>query len=152
MPIAFDFVGALYILVPINIFIIAFTIIREKIKEWSDNEIHEDKIYGKSPFIKKINSILNKCSNKWPIWGLFFVIPMLGIILIILVLFGQEPDAIIKAWTETSDWTLSLKEAPQNLPMDNHYLCTAAAGGHRKLVKPIRMGERHGHKKKNEKK
>ena len=71
---------------------------------------------------------------------------MLGIILIILVLFGQEPDAIIKAWTETSDWTLSLKEAPQNLPMDNHYLCTVAAGGHRKLVKPIRMGERHGHR------
>ena len=146
LPMAIDFAGALYLLVPINIFIIAFTIIREKIKEWCDDEFHEEKIYGKSTFIKKINKTLIKCSNKWPFWGLFFVIPMLGIILIILVLFGQEPDAIIKAWTETSDWTLSLKEAPQNLPMDNHYLCTVAAGGHRKLVKPIRMGERHGHR------
>ena len=29
---------------------------------------------------------------------------------------------------------------------DEHYLCTVAAGGHRKVVKPIRMGLRHGHK------
>ena len=26
------------------------------------------------------------------------------------------------------------------------YLCTVAAGGHEKIVKPLRMGERHGHR------
>ena len=64
----------------------------------------------------------------------------------ILVLFGQAPDAVIKAWTETSDWNLSLKEAPQNIYYDEHYLCTVAAGGHKKVVKPIRTGVRHGHR------
>ncbi len=28
---------------------------------------------------------------------------------------------------------------------DEHYLCTVAAGGDRRIVKPIRMGIRHGH-------
>ena len=146
LPLAFDFVGALYLLVPFNIFIIAFTIIREKIQEWCQEELHEDRIYGKSTFIKQINHTLYKYSNRWPVLGLFFVIPLLGLLLLILILFGQEPDAFIKAWTETSDWTLSLKEGPQNLIMDEHYLCTVAAGGHRKIVKPLRMGERHGHR------
>ena len=29
--------------------------------------------------------------------------------------------------------------------MDEHYLCTVAAGGHRRIVKPLRNGRRHGH-------
>ena len=37
-------------------------------------------------------------------------------------------------------------KAPPNVEMDEHYLCTVAAGGHEKIVKPIRMGERHGHR------
>ena len=146
LPLAIDFAGALYLLVPFNIFIIAFTIIREKIQEWCQDDLHEDRIYGKSAFIKQINHTLYKYSNRWPVLGLFFVIPLLGVLLLILILFGQEPDAFIKAWTETSDWTLSLKEGPQNLIMDEHYLCTVAAGGHEKIVKPLRMGERHGHR------
>ena len=64
----------------------------------------------------------------------------------ILVLFGQAPDSVVRAWTETSDWNLSLKEAPQNIYYDEHYLCTVAAGGHKKIVKPIRAGVRHGHR------
>ncbi|MDO5049616.1 MAG: hypothetical protein Q4D87_07020 [Actinomycetaceae bacterium] len=31
-----------------------------------------------------------------------------------------------------------------NLFLDEHYLCTVAAGGHASLVKPLRMGLRHG--------
>ena len=61
------------------------------------------------------------------------------------MLFGQAPDSVIKAWTETSGWRLSMKEAPPNVYYDEHYLCTVAAGGHRKIVKPIRKGIRHGH-------
>ena len=29
---------------------------------------------------------------------------------------------------------------------DEHYLCTVAAGGHRRVVKPLRLGIRHGHR------
>lgn len=72
--------------------------------------------------------------------------PLFGILVCILVLFGQQPDSFIKAFTETSDWSLSQRVAPQNLYRDEHYLCTVAAGGHEKVVKPVRMGVRHGHK------
>ena len=70
----------------------------------------------------------------------------MGIIICILLLFGQNPDALIKAWTETSDWTLSMQQSPPNLSVDEHYLCTVAAGGHKKTVKPLREGQRHGHR------
>ena len=60
------------------------------------------------------------------------------------MLFGQ-PDSMIKAWTNTADWAFSQKIPPQNLIIDEHYLCTVAAGGHETVVKPQRMGVRHGH-------
>lgn len=69
----------------------------------------------------------------------------MGIVIAILVLFGQQPDSLVKAWTETSDWNLSQQISPQNVFYDEHYLCTVADGGHRRLVKPLRMGERRGH-------
>lgn len=94
---------------------------------------------------KKLSSILNKATNL-PCIVLILVIPLLGIIIAVLFLFGQEPNSIIKAWTETADWTMSQKIAPQNIQYDEHYLCTVAAGGHRKVVKPIRTGIRHGHR------
>lgn len=93
---------------------------------------------------RKLFKILNKTIDL-PLMALILVIPLLGIIIIILMLFGQEPASIIKAWTETADWTLSQKIPPQNIPYDAHYLCTTAAGGHRKVVKPLRTGMRHGH-------
>ena len=131
-------------LVPLNSFFIMITIIKEKVKEWSENERHSVRHYGKNKLFKKLNSYLNDSKN-WPVIAALFFLPLLGIIIMILTLFGQEPDSIIKAWTETSDWRLSLKEAPQNIYYDEHYLCTAAAGGHRKIVKPLRKGVRHGH-------
>jgi hypothetical protein len=71
--------------------------------------------------------------------------PLLGLLIGLLTLLGQAPNAIIQAWTQTSDWNLSQQIAPQNIYYDEHYLCTVAAGGHRKLVKPLRRGVRHGH-------
>ena len=80
-------------------------------------------------------------------WIAFLLMwPLLGVLTTILILFGQKPDSLIQAWTQTSDWTLSLKQAPPNVLYDEHYLCTVAAGGHPELVKPLRMGERHGHR------
>lgn len=104
-----------------------------------------------TPASKYSNRFLNVChtflmnSSHWPVAALVLLLPLLGVLIGILMLFGQQPDAFIKAWTETSDWTLSMQTAPQNLIRDEHYLCTVAAGGHRRIVKPLRMGERHGH-------
>ncbi|MDD2269394.1 MAG: hypothetical protein PHY15_07640 [Eubacteriales bacterium] len=94
---------------------------------------------------KKLSNLLYKATNL-PWIALILVIPLLGVVVAILLLFGQEPDSVIKAWTETADWTMSQKIAPPNIQYDEHYLCTVAAGGHRKVVKPIRVGIRHGHR------
>ena len=65
-------------------------------------------------------------------------------IVVILLLFGQKPDSVIRAFTETADWTLSTKVAPPEVMVDAHYLCTVALRGHEKLVRPTRMGLRRG--------
>lgn len=93
----------------------------------------------------RLTNILNNAANL-PWAALLLVIPLLGVIVVLLLLFGQEPNSIIKAWTETADWTFSQKIAPQNAFRDEHYLCTVAAGGHRRVVKPIRTVIRHGHR------
>lgn len=93
---------------------------------------------------KWLSDILNK-TNNLPWIAFVFAIPLLGVLVALLFLFGQEPDSIIKAWVETADWNLSQREAPPNARYDEHYLCTVAAGGHEKVVKPIRPGIRHGH-------
>ncbi len=94
---------------------------------------------------KKSARLLNTWA-RYPIFGFLALIPLMGVVLIIITLFGQQPSDLIKMWTETADWTMSQRVAPQNIFRDEHYLCTVAAGGHRKVVKPLRMGIRHGHR------
>jgi len=100
---------------------------------------------GKTPLILALHRLLQNAKH-WPWLGVVCAIPLLGILIAVLTLFGQAPDSIIQAWTQTSDWTFSQQVAPQNIYKDMHYLCTVSAGGHPKLVKPIREGTRHGHK------
>jgi len=97
------------------------------------------------------NRLLNFCyrflskSIGWYTAAFVLMIPVLGILLVILVMFGQSPDSVIKAFTETSDWTLSQEISPPPIEdYSGHYLCTVALKGHKKLVKPTRMGIRHG--------
>ncbi len=92
----------------------------------------------------RIDALLQDSRN-WPWLAFLFMLPMLGILVMVLTLFGQKPDSVIKAWTETSQWNLSRRVSPQNLVYDEHYLCTVAAGGHPAVVRPTRMGVRHGH-------
>ncbi len=129
-------------LFPANCVIIAIKTVVYKVREWNEME-HETKQY-KNQFLNTCNQFLCKSSH-WPFIAFVLMWPLLGILICILVLFGQQPDAVIKAWTETSDWNLSNRVAPQNIYYDEHYLCTVAAGGHKELVKPIRLGMRHGH-------
>lgn len=95
--------------------------------------------------LSPIGRFFTKASNL-PLAALVFALPMLGLIVLVLTLFGQEPNAAIRAWTETADWTFSAHPRPADLPYDGHYLCTVAARGHGRLVKPTRIGMRHGHK------
>ena len=134
----------LYLLVyPVCIICIVARTVISKVHEWQEYEMERAKIQS-NPLLNFADKILSN-SKLWPIYAIIFMFPLLGVIIGILLLFGQAPDSVIKAWTETADWTLSLKEAPQNIYYDEHYLCTVAAGGHKKIVKPVRKGIRHGH-------
>lgn len=138
-------------LFPINCVLLAVQMIRRVIAEWNgleearrkeEDRNREEKNQGG---LNGIRRLLRKASL-WPALAFVLMWPLLGVLLCILILFGQKPDAVIKAWTETADWRLSGRTAPPSLPYDGHYLCTVAAGGHAGIVKPIRMGERHGHR------
>lgn len=124
-------------LFPINYIILSFRVIACEVLSADKTAEEQTKMPCISAFLHNKSSL--------PVLALLLLIPLLGIIAVILLLFGQEPDSAIKLWTETADWTMSQKIAPENLPRDGHYLCTVAAEGHKKLVKPLRTGKRHGH-------
>lgn len=126
-------------LFPFNCILIAIRTIRDVVYK----KTYESK--NTSHKLRHIVMLLNNASN-WPWIAFITAIPLLGIIVAVLILFGQEPDSLIKAWTQTANWNMSQKIAPQNIIRDEHYLCTVAAGGHGTIVKPLRTGKRHGHR------
>lgn len=130
-------------LFPFNCILLAVERLHILVVQWRRIRQEERKEY-RSLFLQFCNQQI--CAwGSLPLAGLVLMVPLLGILILILTLFGQSPDAAIEAFTQTSDWRLSLKEAPPNLVYDEHYLCTVAAGGHPKVVKPLRKGLRHGH-------
>lgn len=90
-------------------------------------------------FYKKVKNISNYTILVFV--ALFFIV---AIIEIIFVIAGQGLDAPIKAFTDTADWTFSKQLPPPPLEYEGHYLCTVAAGGHKRVVKPLRLGTRRG--------
>lgn len=131
------------ILIPLNMLLILVRVMIIEIKSFEIDASHMSKI-SSVPFLGWCNRVLLD-SKKWPVVALVTMIPLLICIIAVLVLFGQAPDDAIKAFTETANYTFSTKIPPQNVFYDEHYLCTVAAGGHKKIVKPVRMGKRHGH-------
>ena len=132
------------LLLPLNCVLVTARTVIAKVLEWKTlppriSPAGQDSLPG------WCSRILDN-STLWPLTAFLLMWPLLGMIICLLLLLGQAPDAFIRAWTDTSDWSLSQQTAPQNLHFDEHYLCTVAAGGHRKVVKPLRMGLRHGHK------
>lgn len=133
-----DFIIFLLCLLPFNYIMYSIAMVlrisRVKAGEYETLEY-------KNTFLDKCNRILSD-SGRWRMYALILFFPMLGIIVMILTLFGQQPDSMIKAFTYTSDWFFSTKISPPNHYDDGHYLCTVAAGGHKGLVKPLRYGIR----------
>jgi len=70
--------------------------------------------------------------------------PFLLAIGILLLLAGQKPTSLILAFTQTYRHGLSQLECPDVVCPDEHFLCTIASAGHRKLVRPLRYGIRGG--------
>lgn len=133
---------------PVNCILLALERIHILVVQWQELQWEEAEEKGqrtcRNRFLRRCNEKLMD-SGTWPLAALVAMLPLLGVLLLILVLFGQSPDAAIAAFTQTSDWRLSTQVSPQNLYYDEHYLCTVAAGGHRRVVKPLRRGLRHGH-------
>ncbi|MBO4877776.1 MAG: hypothetical protein J5501_07210 [Ruminococcus sp.] len=92
---------------------------------------------------KPIESALRSVAS---LTGLHFlmILPAAVILVALFILLGQGPDGIIKAFTMTADWTFSTQIPPPPVEYEGHYLCTVAAGGHKKVVKPLRFGKRRG--------
>lgn len=95
----------------------------------------------KNPFLRLCHRVLSH-SSSFMLVSFLLIIPLLLIITVILLLFGQQPDSVIKMFTETAEWTLSQEIPPPRLDYDQHYLCTVAACGDAKVVKPLRAGKR----------
>lgn len=140
--------GLLLMLLPLNCLLLTARTVSHKMWEWERmleaDAARRERYQEGSGVIRALNRFLSK-SGRWPLAAFLLMWPLLGIVIGVLVLFGQRPDAIIRAFTETSDWNLSRRIAPQNIQYDEHYLCTVAAGGHERIVKPRRLGIRHGH-------
>ena len=136
------------LLLPLNCLLLTARTVSHKMWEWRQlletDAARRERYQEGSGVLHACNRFLAR-SERWPLAAFLLMWPLLGIVIGILLLFGQKPDAVIRAFTETSDWNLSQRVAPQNIYYDEHYLCTVAAGGHEKIVKPKRLGVRHGH-------
>lgn len=95
----------------------------------------------------KFGAWLGKVMSKVSTMTLFsfaLIFPIAVIFEILFIIFGQGADGFIKAFTMTADWTFSTQIPPEPIAYGGHYLCTVAAGGHKKVVKPLRYGKRLG--------
>lgn len=83
-----------------------------------------------------------------PILWVVSTFPVLIVIQLILVVFGQQPDSFIQLFLDTSAFNYSkvIPPDPIVIPGDSHYLCTVATNGHEKIVKPLRSGIRGNHR------
>ncbi|WP_416370325.1 DUF6688 domain-containing protein [Tenacibaculum ovolyticum] len=97
----------------------------------------------KNSILSYLHNILFKIKS-YPLIILLLIFPVFFIITIILMLFGQDSDSMIKVFTDTTTWRFSQQSHPPALDHKGHYLCTVAARGNPTIVKPIRIGKRQG--------
>lgn len=128
---------------PINYILCTIKLQKDIIKNYKSDK--KPKQY-KNKTLNKFSNIINKSEN-WPLIQFIIAIPVLTIMICILLLFGQRPAEAIRAFFETSDWNLSTFVS-QPIPVEyvGHYLCTVSLKGHKKIVKPTRIGIRYGNK------
>lgn len=145
----------LMMLVPLNYILLAVDLlvrtVRSQSRKVRENQRTEEaeEMETRQPYKSRILNDCNRMlseSENWALYSLLLALPLLCLTVTVLLLFGQKPDSMIRAFTETSDWTLSVKISPPPVTADAHYLCTVALQGHEELVRPTRMGLRRGEK------
>ncbi|NRD20052.1 hypothetical protein HNV08_08325 [Winogradskyella eckloniae] len=111
------------------------------------DHIHEHQLNSNSVIGKVSWSILQlQPLYKYTVFTLI-LIPILSVLSLFLLLFGQKPDSLIKAFTETYKHGFSqLDYMCDNVECGGHFLCSVGANGHKSIVKPMRYGERNGNK------
>lgn len=104
------------------------------------NEFIPKNIFGSIAWkILNLNPVI-----KYPVL-LILCLPILVIITAVLLLFGQKPDSLVRAFTDTYKHGLSQWDYKcDNVQCGGHYLCSVAANGHKRFVKPQRLGIRNG--------
>lgn len=135
--------GAYLYIYHFNIILLSASVLRKQIRQ--QVAIMSDKVMnvGDNKKFQWLYSKMNSVS-KYTIIVFISLFVVIAIFEIIFVLAGQGIDAPIKAFTDTADWTFSQQIPPPPLDHRGHYLCTVAAGGHEKVVKPLRLGTRRG--------
>lgn len=125
---------------PLLNLLISILLIVKVVKE--ERQIARQRTF-KNPFLNKCNSLLASRYHE-AVWAMLLLLPVWLTITLILILLGQDSNSLVKVFTDTATWTFSQKMHPPPLDHRGHYLCTVAARGNPKLVKPLRVGIRHG--------
>ncbi|MEL6657056.1 MAG: DUF6688 family protein [Bacteroidota bacterium] len=82
--------------------------------------------------------------NNLPLFAVLLTLPLFLVLMLALVLFGQDVDAFTKVYSETATWRFSEHIHPPTVDdRHGHYLCTVAALGAPSIVKPIAIGLRN---------
>lgn len=120
--------------------------LKDSLNQFLDSQ-HEKEIEYNNKFMQSLYKISNHYQKMSKLWAIS-LFPVLIIIQLIVVLFGQRPDSFIRVFLETSSFHYSNipEPKPEIVSGDGHYLCTVAARGHQKLVRPLRAGIRRGGK------
>lgn len=136
----------------INVIIISMYVFRKQLTSMRDvfkqmsveNKDLSDDTTEEMP--RKLKAVYKQIDSMSKYSTLVFVslFAVIAVAEIICVIAGQGFDAFAKAFTDTADWTFSKQIPPPPLEYEGHYLCTVAAGGHKKIVKPQRYGLRRG--------
>lgn len=140
----FNISEMLFGLITLNLFYLDE--LRTSLNLYIENELNNDRVY-KNKLIFTLRKFTLNFKNIAITWAIF-LFPLVLIIQLICILFGQTPTSLIDAFLHTSDYNLSSIPSPEPIIIeyDGHYLCTVSVKGHKKLVKPLRYGIRHGHK------
>lgn len=133
--------GWLFGFLPIVYIITAVAVVATSVAQAADSA--SDKVYS-NKYLQYLNQKMANAAHQ-PYYVLILMVPVFALIAAILMLFGQDANSITKVFTETTTWNFSTKTHPPFIDHTGHYLCTVAVCGDPAVVKPIRLGKRHGH-------
>ncbi|MDX2174290.1 MAG: DUF6688 family protein [Bacteroidota bacterium] len=130
--------GLLYLSPFLSLLFLTYEIIRL-------NKFLKEKLNTSDPTaVNKIN-VFNNWLKKYHLgFTVFLAIPITLAIQAVLHLFGQRADSIIYQFTDSCGYLLSKYQ--ECSCGGDHYLCSIAANGNKKLVKPTRFGVRANEK------